>query len=170
MRRNGADAAAVEWLPARLLERLISLVRWIRSPDLGVLGQGMRYVIAGGTVMCVYLTTTLLLSDVARAPFQIALAVGFVTALVVHFTLQRFFVWVHHEDFAMPIQHQLRRYLTLALIQYGTTALGTDLLPRATGVPTVVVYLGIMIIWVMSNFLLYRYRIFHAEEVPAGTD
>jgi putative flippase GtrA len=170
VRREGASAAAVARSPAGLRARLIALVRWIRSPDLGLLGQGMRYVIAGGAVMCVYLTTTLVLSDVAHAPFQIALAIGFVTALVVHFTLQRFFVWVHHDEFAMPLHHQLGRYLTLALIQYGTTAAGTDLLPRAVGAATIVVYLGIMIIWIMTNFLLYRYRIFHAGALPSGTD
>jgi putative flippase GtrA len=151
----------------RLLDRASRLVAWIRSPDLGLLGQGMRYVIAGSTVTCVYLATTLILTHVAGLPFQAALAIGFTSALVTHFTLQRFFVWVHHEEFALPIRHQLGRYLTIAAIQYGTTAAATDLLPKAIGLPTTVIYLAVVGGWTVSNFVVFRLAIFHPSDQPS---
>ncbi len=121
----------------------------------------------------VYLGATTLLANVAGFPFQTALAIGFCLALTVHFTLQRLFVWRHHEEFALPIRHQASRYLALAALQYGITAACTSLLPSILGVPTEVVYLGTVAIVVSANFLVFRQRIFHAKpaieiETPSG--
>jgi len=143
------------------LRRLTHLIEWLRSPDLGLLGQGMRYVIAGGIVAAVSACTTLVLSQLVGLHFQVALAIGFTTALVTHFTLQRFFVWVHHEQFALPLGHQLGRYLTIALAQYGLTALGTAVLPRAIHISTPIVYICLMLGLAAVNFILFRGRVFH---------
>lgn len=140
----------------------------MRSPELGLVGEGMRYVIAGGTVGCVYIATTLLLSAGFGTGFQVALAVGFGTALVVHFNLQRLFVWTHHGEFALPVHQQLSRYLPLALLQYATTAAATEFIPKAVGLATVVVYLTVVAIWVASNFVVFRYRIFHEGRGPSN--
>ncbi len=94
----------------------------LRPRSSGLLGQGARYVLAGGTVTLVYLGTTTVLADVVGLPFQIALAIGFCTGLAVHFTLQRFFVWAPHEGYALPLHHQAARYLVVAGAQYGLTA------------------------------------------------
>ena len=72
---------------------MLSAVRSLRSP--GLLGQGVRYVLAGGTGVAVYVTTTIGLADVVGVPFQVALAIGFSAGLVVQFTLYRLFVWSH---------------------------------------------------------------------------
>jgi putative flippase GtrA len=150
------------------LARCRRALAWIRSPELGILGQGMRYALAGGFVAGVYTLTTLVLSQVVGLPFQAALAIGFVTGLVTHYTLQRFFVWVHHEEFALSFHHQLGRYLAIALSQYGLTAIGTDTLPSALGLPTTVVYLAIMFTLAAANFLLFRHRVFHPNLAPDG--
>jgi putative flippase GtrA len=138
-------------------------VRDLRSPDSGLVGQGVRFGIAGGTVALVYLVTTTILADVVGLPFQVALAIGFCVGIVVHFTLQRTFVWVHNEDFALPLRHQAGRYLVVSAIQYGLTAASTSLLPSALGVPTEVVYLATVAIIVSLNFVVFRHRIFHAR-------
>jgi putative flippase GtrA len=145
------DSAAV-----RTLRRLL-------SPASGLLGQGMRYVIAGSIVTLVYLLTTTLLAVVFGVPFRYALPIGFALQLSVHYTLQRTFVWIHEERFALPFSRQMRRYLTVAGSQFALTALSTSLLPRALGLSTEVVYLATACVLTSANFLLLRNVIFHPE-------
>jgi hypothetical protein len=97
----------------------------LASPDSGLFGQGARFALTGGLVAGVYLGTTTVLADVAGLPFQAALISGFCVALMVHFTLQRNFVWGHDDEFALPLRHQAGRYLVIACVQYGVTALHT---------------------------------------------
>jgi putative flippase GtrA len=141
----------------------------LKAPESGVLGQGVRFALSGGTVALVYLATTTVLAEVVGLPFQVALAIGFCVGLVVHFTLQRLFVWSHHEEFALPLSHQLGRYLAVAGVQYGVTAASTALLPSALGVPTEMVYLVTVAVVVSVNFLVFRNGIFHAKPEVSAT-
>jgi putative flippase GtrA len=143
-------------------------VRRLNAPESGVVGQGVRFAVSGGTVALVYLATTTVLAEVAGLPFQAALAIGFCVGVAVHFTLQRLFVWTHHEEFALPLRHQVGRYLAVAATQYGVTAASTGLLPSALGVPTEVVYLATIAVVLSVNFLVFRNGIFHA--VPPVDD
>jgi putative flippase GtrA len=149
------------------------LIRTIRSPESGVLGQGVRFVLAGGTVALVYLLTTLILADLIGLPFQVALAIGFAVALLVHFSLQRLFVWTHHEEFALPLRHQAGRYVLVAGSQYGLTAASTSLLPPLLGIPVEIVYVLTVAALTCTNFLVFRHGIFHAraaEATASGSD
>jgi putative flippase GtrA len=123
----------------------------------------MRFALAGGLVALIYTLTTLLLADVVGLKFQLALLIGFGVGLVTHFTLQRLFVWVHHEEFALPLHHQVGRYLFVAAIQYGLTAASTSILPAALGVSTELVYLVTVVVLVSTNFLVFRHGIFHPK-------
>lgn len=133
------------------------------TPASGLAGQGVRYALAGVVVALVYLLATTLLAVVVGLPFQVALPIGFALALGVHFTLQRLFVWVHEEEFALPFQHQARRYLVVAGAQYGVTATTTALLPGVLGLSTEVVYLITVLLLASANFLLFRTVVFHPE-------
>ncbi len=144
------------------------LVHALRGPDPVLLGQGLRFTLAGGTVALVYLSTTTVLSDVVGAPFQVALAIGFCAGLAVHFTLQRLFVWRHDETFALPLPHQAGRYLMVAATQYGMTAVSTSLLPSLLGVSTEIVYVATVVVLTCTNFMVFRYLIFHAK--PAAPE
>lgn len=144
--------------------RALSAVQDLRSPNSGLMGQGVRFVLAGGTVALLYLSTTIVLADVVGLPFQIALAIGYCAGLVLHFTLQRIFVWTHQEEFALPLSHQAGRYLATAAVQYGVTAASTSLLPSALGMSTEVVYLATVMLVVGTNFLVFRHGIFHASQ------
>jgi putative flippase GtrA len=155
----------------RLSERLAQArkgLHLLRAPESGLLGQGVRFALAGGTVALVYLGTTTVLADVVGMPFQAALAIGFCLAIMVHFTFQRMFVWTHHEEFALPLRHQAGRYLAVAVVQYGVTVASTSLLPSALGVPTEIVYLATVAVVLSANFLVFRHSIFHSK--PATTD
>jgi putative flippase GtrA len=157
-RREMGEIGTPERLP-----RIRGLVRSLRAPGPSIMRQGLRFALAGGTVALVYLTVTTVLAEVVGLPFQAALAIGFCVALVVHFTLQRVFVWTHHEEFALPFHHQVGRYLMVAAAQYGVTAASTALLPSALGVSTEAVYLVTVALIVCTNFLVFRHGIFHAK-------
>jgi putative flippase GtrA len=135
----------------------------LRSPGSGLHGQGLRFVIAGGTVALVYVGTTTILATMVGLPFQAALAIGMCVSLVLHFTLQRLFVWVHHEEFALPLHHQVGRYLLAAAAQYGVTAASTSQLPGMLGLSTEIVYLATVATITVTNFVLFRNGIFHAQ-------
>jgi putative flippase GtrA len=135
----------------------------LRSPDSGTAGQGLRFAIAGTTVALWYLVTTTVLANVFGVAFQLALAIGFVTAVLLHFTLQRLFVWVHHSEFALGLGSQVGRYLVLAGTQYAITAAATAVLPRALGLPVIPVYYATVIVLASANFLILRGGVFHAE-------
>src|SRR4051794_17819040 len=137
-------------------------VHHLRSPESGVLGEGVRFAIAGGTVSLIYLTTTTVLHEVFGVPFQLALIIGTLTGLTAHFTLQRVFVWVHHEEFALSVHAQVGRYLLVAAVQYALTALSTSVLPGLLDLPVTAVYLATALSIAAMNFLVFRRRIFHA--------
>ena len=142
----------------------------LRSPSSGLLGQVLRFGLAGGSVALLYVTVTTVLSQVLGVPFQVALAVGFTSGLLLHFTLQRLFVWTHHEEFALGMRHQVGRYLTMAAVQYGVTAALTAVLPGVLGLGEEVVYLMTMVVVTTAGFLLMRFVIFHAEPVGDGVN
>ena len=139
-----------------------AFLRDIRSPEWGIAGQGIRFAIAGAAVAALYVAVTTLLHDAFSVPFQIALAVGFVVSVALHFTLQRLFVWRHREQFALAVHRQAVRYLCVCGSQYGVTALSTSQLPGLVGLPVEVVYLLTMLSVAGINFLVFRGRVFHA--------
>jgi len=168
--QDSPPTAASPWR-VRDLEGARALVRHIRSPGSGLLGQLVRFGLAGGLVTLLYLTVTTVLSQVVGLPFEIALIIGFVSALLLHFTLQRLFVWKHSDGFALRVSRQVRRYLLMAGSQYGLTALSTAILPQALGLPTEVVYLATMVVVTGTGFLVMRFVIFHGHQggvVPKG--
>lgn len=162
---RGAGPPRLGGLPARVYA--------LRGKDSGLLGQGARFAVAGATVALVYLASTTLLADVVGLPFQAALAIGYTLGLIVHFSLQRVFVWAHGEAFALALHHQLFRYLSVAALQYGVTAASTALLPGALNVATEIVYVVTVVVVTATNFLVFRHGIFHAdpadEELLTGT-
>jgi putative flippase GtrA len=149
--------------PRSGLARAGAVADHLRSPRSGLSGQLVRFGLTGGFVTVVYLTVTTVLSQVAGLPFQLALALGFASAILLHFTLQRLFVWVNEDGFALPLRHQVGRYLLMAGAQYGVTAASTAILPGVLGVATEVVYLATMAIATTSGFLIMRFIIFHGQ-------
>ena len=146
-----------------------AFARHLRSSESGLTGQLVRFGLTGGLVTILYLTVTTVLSEVVGLPFEMALAIGFVSAILLHFTLQRFFVWIHEDGFALPLRHQMGRYLLMAGAQYGGTAASTAILPGVLGVGTEIVYLATMVVATTTGFLVMRFIIFHstsAENLP----
>jgi putative flippase GtrA len=141
-----------------------AFLRDIRSPEWGVAGQLARFVLSGGIVAVVYVSVTTVLHDVCGLHFQVALAIGFVVGVTLHFTLQRVFVWRHHQEFALAVQHQAIRYMGVCGSQYGLTALSTAELPGLVGMPVEVVYVLTMLVIAAINFAIFRGGVFHPQE------
>jgi putative flippase GtrA len=125
--------------------------------------QSLRFVLAGGVVTAIYVAVTTLLAEVMSMPFEAALVIGYCVALVVHYSLQRTFVWSRGGGFALRMHRQLARYLAVALTQYALTAASTSILPSALGLPTEVVYLVTAGAMVGVNFLVLRHVVFHSR-------
>jgi putative flippase GtrA len=132
-------------------------------------GRAARFVIAGGAMAIFYLGLTSLLAVIGM-PFQAALIVSFLAAVVVHFSLQRVFVWSQRGKYALPMRQQLRRYLPLVVVQYITTAAATAILPTWVGLPVLAVYIGFTVLYSLFNFLFFRARVFHAAIESRAND
>ena len=146
-------------------------VRRLLTPEAGLLGQGVRYIVGGCTSVAVYLLSTTFLALVVGLSFELALAIGFCLTVAVNFPLHRMFVWVNHEGFALPIHHQFGRYISVAGAQYGLTAASIAILPRVLGLPTEVVYLVTALAFAVVSFIAFRKGVFHANEsaLPDGS-
>jgi putative flippase GtrA len=138
-----------------------------------VLGQGLRFGIAGASVALLYVAVTTILSDAVGLPFEVALVIGFTASICTHFTLQRYFVWLHHGDFALSVRVQALRYLLVAGCQYGLTAASTAVLPGVLDVRVEIVYLATFAVVTPTAFVFFRRGIFHPqalEEHPEVAD
>lgn len=154
---------------ARLLGDGVSeRVRRLLTPEAGLLGQGVRFIVGGCTSAAVYLLSTTALALVVGLPFEMALAIGFCVLVAVNFTLHRMFVWVHHEGFALPFHRQFGRYISFAGAQYGLTALSIAVLPRVLGLSAELVYLATAVALAVVSFATFRYGVFHAKDSGAS--
>jgi putative flippase GtrA len=137
--------------------------RVLLTPEAGLLGQTVRFVLNGCVSASVYLSSTTVLALVVGAPFELALAAGFCLMIAVNFTLHRLFVWVNREGFALTAHRQFGRYISFEVAQYGLTALGVGVLPHALGLPAEAVYLLLAVAFAGVSFLIFRHGVFHAR-------
>jgi putative flippase GtrA len=121
-----------------------------------------RYGLAGLVVATVYIGLTLSLSGPLGLPIQIAIPVALSVAVVVHFALQRRFVFSDRDTFALSGAEQARRYLVIVAIQYALTAGATATLPGLLGTTEQAVYVATVAIISATTFLFLRSRVFHA--------
>jgi putative flippase GtrA len=145
-------------------ERVLGLL----TPEAGLLGQGVRFILGGCTSAAVYLLSTTMLALVLGLPFEIALAIGFCLLVVVNFTLHRTFVWVNREGFALPFRRQLGRYMSFVGAQYAVTAASIAVLPRALGLSAEVVYILTALALATVSFATFRRGVFHARDEATG--
>jgi len=152
---RGAPAAST--FTAVLVDRpslLRSLLTW----------STLRYAISGSFTTLTYIALTLLVSGPLDVPIQIAIPLSYASALVLHFLLQRHFVFPTEEGFALARGAQLRRYVAAVVVQYGVTATSTAILPRVLGVPERDVYVVTVLTLAVIAFLTLRSLVFHPAE------
>jgi putative flippase GtrA len=124
--------------------------------------QALRFAIAGATVATLYIGLTLLLAGPVGAPIQLAIPVAYVTAVALHFVLQRNFVFRDRDAFALTTGGQAQRYVVIGVVQYSVTAASTGLLPGVLDVSEQAVYVCTVIVVSAATFLVLRRGVFHA--------
>lgn len=77
---------------------------------------------------------------VVGVPIQGALALAYIVALCLHFTLNRQWVFVAENGYAFRLSMQGLRYLFTAASCYAVTAVAVALFPSVVGLPELVVF------------------------------
>ena len=93
-----------------------------------------KFVVTGALVGATHLGLVSLMV-VGGVPIQVALALAFVIALAVHFTLNRQWVFSVDAGYALHFSRQGLRYLATAVVSYACTAIAVAVLPGVTGLP-----------------------------------
>ena len=83
--------------------------------------QLVRFGLSGAFVFGIYTGGTLLLSGPLGLPIVLAIAIAFPVALAINFTMQRHFVFLDHETFALGARTQFARYTFAAVVQLRLT-------------------------------------------------
>ncbi len=102
-----------------------------------------KFALTGTLVAAVYFAVTAALTLLVGAPTQVAVVVGYVVSVTLHFMVNRRFVFASSTGYAHHLTAQGSRYLVVALSSYACTALGdscrvcrADLLhPSRLGLP-----------------------------------
>jgi putative flippase GtrA len=136
-------------------------LRTILGPSGLINAEMLRYVVGGSFTTVWYVGLTLTLSGPLDVPIQLAIPVCYATALMLHFLLQRRFVFRREAGFALARGRQLRRYLSTALIQYSLAALCTATLPTLLHARERLVYAVTALTLAAFTFLILRAHVFH---------
>jgi putative flippase GtrA len=121
-----------------------------RHPTVQRLG---RFALSGIVVQVVYAALMAVLLLALGLPRQGALALSYVGALAVHFSLNRQFVFASSDGYAHGLSSHGKRYLLTAVGVYGFTALGLAVVPEALGVAPYVGWLLVTGMTTVLNFL-----------------
>lgn len=124
--------------------------------------QVVRFVLAGGIVFAVQVGLGLMLPAVLDLPMQVAIPVAYTVAVLVHFSLQRWFVFAH-QAFEHGVLGQIARYLPMTTSQYGFTASCTAILPGLLDVPEGAVYAAAAFVAAAAGFVFMRLVIFRGR-------
>lgn len=113
-----------------------------------------RFALSGVAVQGVYAALMAVLLLGVDLPRQVALVVAYLGALIVHFTLNRQFVFAPGDGYAHGLSSHGKRYVLTAIVVYGITASGLAVLPEALGLAPYLVWLLVTMVIAVLNFLL----------------
>lgn len=118
-----------------------------------------RYAIAGVLTAVVSIGSVLMLTGLVGV--QLAILLSYPLVLVVHFSLQRWFVFAGEDAYALAGGAQVRRYLMTVAAQYCYVAACTALLISAIGLGDRVAYLAAVLSGTALVFTVMRLGVFH---------
>jgi putative flippase GtrA len=110
------------------------------------------------------LVTVLVIGGV---PIQAALAIGFVVAVTMHFTLNRQWVFAHDSGYALHLTGQGLRYLLAAGLSYAGTSIAVAVLPDVLGIPQLAVFFLAAGVMACISFTILHLWVFHAAHGEA---
>jgi putative flippase GtrA len=123
--------------------------------------QLARFGLTGALVFAVYTGGTLLLSGPLGVPIVLAIGIASVLALVLNFTMQRHFVFLDHDTFALGVRAQFGRYVLAVGINYLITSVIVSTVPQALGVSQQLVFVITAMVMSLVSFTVVRGWIFH---------
>jgi putative flippase GtrA len=118
-----------------------------------------RFALSGAAVAAVHLAIVTVLT-LAGLPIQIALVIGYVAAISLHFTLNRRFVFATDAGYHHRLSAQGARYLVVAVSSYAITAACLATLPGALGVPELAVFFAVTAVLAVVSFVTLRAWVF----------
>ena len=126
--------------------------------------QALRFVLSGGTVAVVYLGLGLLLSGPLVCRSRSRSPSPTWSRCLFNYSMQRWFVFAHSDEFALSRQAQFLRYVQIGAAQYALTALATAVLPDVLGLDEQVVYVATALIAAVITFVVLRLVVFHGSD------
>lgn len=125
-----------------------------------LLGQKpIRFLISGSTVAaCQFVTMPLLV--LAGVSDQLAVAGAYLAALVLHFVLNREFVFASESGYALHLSAQGVRYVSVAFTSYVATSTAVALLPGPLDVAPIAVFYGASVASAAVAFVVLRQWVF----------
>jgi putative flippase GtrA len=128
--------------------------------------QLWRFAFTGTVVAALYFAVLTGLVVLADVPAQVALVFAFVSAVVVHFTLNRQFVFGSETTYTLHLTAQGVRYLGVALASYLVNAVALATLPGLTGLPELAVVAVTTGVVTAFTFVALRGWVFRASTEP----
>jgi putative flippase GtrA len=128
--------------------------------------QFVRFGLSGAMVAAAHVVLTTVLLVATGLPDQAALAIAYAAAVLLHFTLNRQFVFPAISGYRHGLPTQTMRYGLLVVTTYGATALSVAVLPGAIGAPSVAVYVVTAIVLALLNFAVLRRWVFASVGAP----
>ena len=113
-----------------------------------------RFALSGIAVQGAYAALMAAFLLGASLPRQLALVLAYTGALIVHFTLNRQFVFARSDGYAHGLSSHGKRYLVTAVVVYAVTALGLAVLPGALDVAPYLAWLMVTLAIGVLNFML----------------
>ena len=132
-----------------------------RPAHIGFTLQLARFGVAGALVFGVYTGGTLLLSGPLGVPIVVAIALAYLVGVTLHFLLQRHFVFLDRDTFALPLKAQVSRYVVIGVCQYTLTSVAVTTLPHVIGASQQLVFVGVVVAISLFSFTVLRTAIFH---------
>lgn len=128
-----------------------------------------RFLLTAGAVTVVHLglVTTMFLSGLS---IQIALAIAYVISLVIHFTLNRQWVFASDDGYAFHLNAQGARYIGVAMASYALNAVGLALLPGLLDIPELAAFFLLTFTVGCVSFFVLRKWIFKASATPKDSE
>jgi len=129
-----------------------------RLPSAAVISKFLLTgAVVGGTHLGLVTVAVLL-----GVPIQIALAASFIIALLMHFTLNRQWVFAAESGYALHFTRQGLRYVVVAAVSYAGTATSVALLPSLLGLPELAVFFLATCAMASVSFVALNFWVFRA--------
>lgn len=135
-----------------------------------LLGELIRFGLVGVGTLAIDVTVTTALYNAANLPAYLASSIGFLSGFFFNFPLNRKKVFQHTNNDRFDLRLQIILYVSLSLVNLGTTGLLTELIVTS-GIAKIaiakIIVTAVIAVW---NFVLFKNFIFSKKRSSSGRD